>query len=122
MGRKFGTAAGALALATALGTGAAVAHHGWSQYDDGVELDLTGEVLEASFANPHAMMQLQAEDGQAWRVILAPPSRMAARGLTDEVLQPGTEATVVGHPHRSDPEEMRAEHVTVNGQTYQMNR
>ena len=112
----------ALALAvTALGTGAAVAHHGWSQYDDGVELDLTGEVLEASFANPHATMRFQA-DGKAWRVILAPPSRMASRGLTDAVLQPGVEATVVGHPHRSDPEEMRAERVTVDGQTYEMNR
>lgn len=118
--RKSLSAALALVLGAAW-AGDAAAHHGWSQYDSNETLELTGEVQEASFDNPHATMRFEA-DGRTWLVILAPPSRMTARGLTDEILKPGATVTVVGHPHRSDSEEMRAERVTVDGEAFEMRR
>ena len=64
-------------------------------------------------------MKLQTPD-KTWLVVLAPPSRMENRGLPREMLKPGTKASVVGYPNRSDPGEMRAERITVKGQTIEL--
>ena len=48
--------------------------------------------------------------------MLAPPSRMDNRGLSKEMLKPGTNVTVVGYANRGNPEEMRAERITVSRQ------
>jgi hypothetical protein len=53
-------------------------------------------------------------------VVLGPPSRTQGRGLTADVAVPGTEATVMGYPHRSREVEIRVEWVRVNGETFQM--
>jgi hypothetical protein len=52
--------------------------------------------------------------------VLAPPSRMEARGLAKEALKPGAEASVEGYANRSKPEEMRAERITVGGKTIEL--
>jgi hypothetical protein len=36
------------------------------------------------------------------------------------MLNPGTRATVVGYPHRTEPEEMRAERITIAGKTTEL--
>src|SRR5690606_37128691 len=58
--------------------------------------------------------------GKVWLVILAPPFRMQNRGLPSEMLKPGTTVTVVGYPNRTDPAEMRAERISVNGKTTEL--
>jgi hypothetical protein len=58
--------------------------------------------------------------GKTWNVVLAPPSRMENRGLKREMLTPGTEATVVGYPNRTDPQELRAERITIAGKTTEL--
>ena len=58
--------------------------------------------------------------GKTWIAVLAPPSRMEARGLDKALLKPGTTATVVGYPNRDKPEEMRAERITVGGKTVEL--
>ncbi len=57
---------------------------------------------------------------KVWLVVLAPPSRMERRGLPAAMLKVGETATVVGYPHRSDPNEMRAERITINGKTVEL--
>lgn len=97
----------------------ASAHHGWSGYDSGTTLNLTGTIKEAGYEHPHGYVQLEVP-GKTWRVVLAPPSRMESRGLPRTALSPGKTVTVVGYPNRTDPEEMRAERITVEGKTTEL--
>ena len=97
----------------------ASAHHGWSGYDQTKELTFTGKIRESGYEHPHGHIRLEGQ-GKTWIVTLAPPSRMERRGLAASALKPGTEATVVGYPSRSDPSEMRAERITVDGKTVEL--
>ena len=101
------------------GAGWVAAHHGWSGYDSSKTLHLTGAIREAGYEHPHGFVKL-AVDGKVWFVVLAPPSRMERRGLPRTMLQPGKMATVEGYPHRSDPDEMRAERITLDGKTVEL--
>jgi hypothetical protein len=96
-----------------------LAHHGWSGYDGSKTLDLTGVIKESGYEHPHGFVSLEVP-GKTWRVVLAPPSRMQNRGLPKSMLEPGTTATVVGYPNRTDPDEMRAERITVQGKTVEL--
>jgi len=107
-----------LALGVAAAGGAA-AHHGWSGYDSGKVLNLTGVIKESGYEHPHGYLKLEAPD-KLWLVVLAPPSRMENRGLPRAMLAPGARATVVGYPSRTDPIEMRAERITINGKTTEL--
>jgi Family of unknown function (DUF6152) len=112
----------ALVLVAGLALGSApraAAHHGWSGYDSGTTLNLTGTIKEAGYEHPHGYVQLQVP-GKIWRVVLAPPSRMENRGLPRTALSPGKTVTVVGYPNRTDPEEMRAERIIVDGKTTEL--
>ena len=109
----------ASAAAMLLIAGAASAHHGWGSYDASQVLTVTGKIQEMTYANPHGTLKLEAP-GKVWVVILAPPFRMQNRNLPSEVLKVGTTVAVVGYPSRVDPMEMRAEHITVNGQTTEL--
>jgi hypothetical protein len=111
--------AAALVLASVGLAGSAAAHHGWSGYDSGKELTLTGTIQEAGYEHPHGFVKLQVS-GKTWTVVLAPPSRMENRGLKRELLTRGTSATVVGYPNRTDPEELRAERITIAGKTTEL--
>ena len=108
-----------LVLALAIGVPGARAHHGWSGYDSGTTLTLTGTIKEAGYEHPHGSVLLETP-GKTWIVVLAPPSRMENRGLKREMLAPGTTATVVGYPNRTAPDEMRAERITIAGKTTEL--
>ena len=105
-----------------LTAGSALAHHGWSQYDATKTLNVTGVIREASYGNPHGLIRLQVggENGKTWLAVLAPPSRMRSRGLTQDMLKVGTTVTVVGYPHRQNADEMRAERITIAGKTFEL--
>ena len=105
---------------TALGLVAlAHAHHGWSEYDSGNTLKLGGVIQEAGYEHPHGHVRLETP-GKTWLVVLAPPSRMANRGLPSEMLKPGTKAKAVGYPSRNDPNELRAERITIGDKTVEL--
>jgi hypothetical protein len=97
----------------------AVAHHGWSEYDAGQPLTLTGTIKASGYEHPHGHVALQTP-GKTWQVVLAPPTRMENRGLPREALKAGNTVTVVGYPNRSKPEEMRAERITFEGKTVEL--
>ena len=109
----------AVAALLALGAGGAAAHHGWSGYDASKQLTLTGTIREAGYEHPHGSVRLETPD-KTWVVVLAPPSRMENRGLKREMLKPGTTATVVGYPHRTDAEEMRAERIIIGDKSTEL--
>jgi len=106
------------AWATGL-AGVASAHHGWSGYDSGTTLTVTGVIKESGYEHPHGHIRLEVP-GKTWLVVLAPPSRMERRGLTSADLAVGVKVTVVGYPNRTDPVEMRAERISVNGKTVEL--
>ena len=108
-----------LALIAALAVAPALAHHGWSEYDAGKPLKLTGKVVAFGYEHPHGHVRLQTR-GKTWLGVLAPPSRMERRGLERGMLKPGTTVTLEGYPNRDKPEEMRAERITVGGKTIEL--
>ena len=110
---------GTTALAVLLGAAPALGHHGWSSYDSTKEMTLDGVITESGYEHPHGHVKLEVP-GKTWLVVLAPPSRMANRGLPSEMLKPGTKAKAVGYPSRNDPSELRAERITVDGKTVEL--
>jgi hypothetical protein len=106
-------------LALAVVPGIALAHHGWSEYDSSKPLKLTGKILESGYEHPHGYVRLQTPD-KTWHVVLAPPSRMEARGLAKEKITKGASATVEGYANRSKPEELRAERILVDGKAVEL--
>ena len=108
-----------LAAALLLAAPLALAHHGWSEYDDSKPLELKGVIRSSGYDNPHGTVQLDA-GGKTWNVVLAPPSRMASRGLEQKALSAGADAIVNGYPNRSKPDELRAERITIGGKTTEL--
>lgn len=108
-------------LALALVATVALAHHGWSEYDEKKPMTIPGTITESNYANPHGTIKLRAtEGGKVWDVVLAPVSRMQARGLTEDMLKPGTGASVLGYPHRKIATEMRAENITIDSKKVEL--
>jgi hypothetical protein len=97
----------------------ASAHHGWSSYDETKPLTADGTVKASSWANPHGTATVEA-DGRTWEVVLAPTSRMQARGLTEAMIAPGTRVRVHGYAHKKVANEMRAERITVGDKTVEL--
>ena len=113
------TAVAVALLIFTVGAAPVGAHHGWSGYDSTKELTLTGIIKESGYEHPHGHVRLEVP-GKTWLVVLAPPSRMENRGLPRAGLTAGKKVTVVGYPNRTDPEEMRAERITVDGKTTEL--
>ena len=103
-----------------LSAASATAHHGWSGYDADKPMTLTGVIRESGYEHPHGHVRLEVEGARPWMVVLAPPSRMERRGLPASALATGTKATVMGYPSRTDPVEIRAERISVNGKTVEL--
>lgn len=97
----------------------AIRHHGWANYDQKKVLDYTGTIQSSVYENPHASIQV-TQDKKVWTVILAPVSRMEARGVTADMIKKGTSLRVVGYPHKTVKNEMRAERIFVDGTKYEL--
>ncbi|WP_170984412.1 DUF6152 family protein [Rhodoligotrophos defluvii] len=115
---RHATLAFAFALAL-LPAGLAEAHHGWSSYDANTVLRFEAPIQEVSYQSPHGLLVVE-HDGKRWEVVLAPPSRMQARGLPREDLTVGKTVIIEGYPSRRDEGELRAERITVDGRTVEL--
>lgn len=82
-------------------------------------LDYTGTIEESTYENPHSTARIKAKD-KTWTVILAPPSRMSDRGVKAQMLNKDASVRVVGYPHLSIEDEMRAERIFINGNKYEL--
>lgn len=117
------------ALISVLLAGAAL-HHGWANYDQDKELDYRGIILKNDIGNPHTYIDFRVTDAaeagdeieiREWNVVLAPVTRMRNRGMTDDsMLAVGDTVRVVGYPHRSINNEMRAERIIIGDVTIEL--
>lgn len=106
-------------LAFAFGAAPVKAHHGWSAYDAGQTLTLEVPLKAVNYRNPHADVHIEHE-GRIWEVVLAPVSRLQARGLPEVDLTEGKTVTIVGYPRRDGTTEIRAERIIVDGRTIEL--
>lgn len=97
----------------------AFAHHGWGSYDADKTLTLDVKLDTVRYANPHAEVQVTYQK-ERWNVVLAPVTRMTARGLPDGALEVGKQVTIVGYPRTDGTREIRAERITVDGKTVEL--
>ncbi|WP_222928079.1 DUF6152 family protein [Luteimonas viscosa] len=108
-----------LALAAALCAVPVLAHHGWGSYDAERVMRFDAPLAEVRIANPHAQVVVEHE-GKRWDVILAPVSRMTARGMADGALAEGKTVTIEGYPRNDGSPELRAERIVVDGKTIEL--
>lgn len=107
------------ALFLALGSGTALAHHGWSWYGT-QDFTLTAKVVETDFGNPHDRLVVEA-DGQQWTLLLSPPARSRRAGLSADLVQVGDTVTAHGHRRESgDLFEMKTERLEVGDKLYNL--
>jgi hypothetical protein len=97
----------------------ATAHHGWSTYDTNKALKIEAPLVDVRYRNPHAEVVIQYQ-GNRWEVILAPISRMEARGVPERALTVGKVVTIEGYPRQDGVREIRAERITVDGETAEL--
>ena len=88
--------------------GVASAHHAFSaEYDADRPITLTGTVTLLEWTNPHARLYIDApgDDGEIvnWDLELGPPNGLMRQGWRRDSLLPGTEVTVEGFRHRTNP-------------------
>lgn len=108
-----------LPIAAAFAAAPLAAHHGWSSYDANKTITVTAPLTALSWGNPHGSAKV-AYGGKTWDVILAPVSRMEARGLTQAMLGPRQRVTLVGYPRTDGTREMRIERVIADGKTVEL--
>ena len=95
------------------------AHHGWGSYDAANPITIEGRITQSSYQNPHATVRLKAPEKE-WTVTLAPVSRMSLRGATADKIAVGKTISAYGYPSKVQADEMRAEWIKVDGETYQL--
>jgi len=95
----------------------ALAHHGWRWTDSG-DFELTGIITDADLGNPHGVLTIDA-DGETWTAEVGQPWRNERAGLTDAMMAPGTEVTILGE-RSADPAQLvvKAEVVVIGGERY----
>ena len=106
-------------LAAVVAPGAASAHHGWGSYDANKAFTISAPVESLACTDPHAHVMLKYQ-GATWEATLAPLFRMQARGLSQDMLKPGTMVAVEGYPSTQKQHEMRAERITVAGKSVEL--
>lgn len=101
--KKFFAAAMVIGLAAA--SPSAVAHHSFAMFDRSHTITVSGTVHEFQWSNPHAYIQLMAENEQGreveWSLEMGAPMYLYARGWRPRTLRPGMEVTIDLYPLRS---------------------
>ena len=97
----------------------AIAHHGWSSYDNDKTIRVTAPLTKVTWGNPHGAAKVMWQ-GKRWDVILAPTARMEARGLSRAMLTSRRPVTLVGYPRRDGTAEMRIETVIAGGKSVEL--
>ena len=98
---------------------AAFAHHGWSSYNEADPVTLSGPLHDVEWTNPHGTAKMTWQDKE-WDVVLAPVSRMTARGLAKDEIDDGQRVTLTGYVRRDGTAEMRIERITVGDKTVEL--
>ena len=96
-----------VSAAGALLASAALAHHGFGNFDRNGEVAIKGTVTGVDFVNPHSWLYLAVtkEDGQTanWRCEMRAATVLRRSGWSPEMFKSGEEVTITGSPDRDDP-------------------
>jgi hypothetical protein len=92
-----------LVIGTIAGSFPVDAHHSYAQYDACVDFTLTGEVTSISWANPHVVLVVDADDGVSYRIEWGSIVQLRQGGVTDDALAVGDELSILGSRNK-DPE------------------
>ena len=88
-------------LAVALCSSGALGHHSAGVYFDvDAVIELSGEVAEAVWRNPHVYFTVQAADGESWNVESNSVSILRRMGLTEGLVNAGDRVQIAGWPGR----------------------
>ena len=100
------------------GTGAALAHHSFSQeFDSTKPMTLQGKVVKFEWVNPHSWIHIdvvnrQTGAHQTWRVEGGAPSALLRRGWNRNSLPAGTSIIVNGYASRDNDTRASAAEIT----------
>jgi hypothetical protein len=104
------TLAGCL-LALATSSGAQAHHSVATSFDAARRVEITGEVVEWRFRNPHSLLVVDGtavvdgvptgEGVQRWEIESSASASMRAMGIDETTFRPGDRVTVSGIPHRN---------------------
>ncbi len=73
------------------------AHHGWSGYQEVIEMSAT--VTELKLGHPHDRLVANDDSGQEWNLLLAPPARNRRFGFSEESISVGDAIVLFGQKH-----------------------
>jgi hypothetical protein len=108
------------AMAMALFTMQAFAHHGWAWAEE-EQSELKGTITEISMAPPHPALRVKAEDGRLWQVDLGNPNQTQRSGFTGDTAKAGDDITVLGNRSKEpNKAHIKAVRITVGGKQYDM--
>lgn len=107
------------AVAAMLPMMAAQAHQGWSSYDAGQVLTIDAVLKDLNWGIPHGSAKVRWKQAD-WDVVLAPVSRMEARGLTQDMIDNGQTVTLIGYPRTDGAKEMRIERLIIGNKTVEL--
>jgi hypothetical protein len=93
-----------LSVAALLVGAPTLAHHSFSMFDMGKEIELKGSVREFQWTNPHIWVQVlvTGADGKTveWSIEGNSPSTLSRQGWSKRSLVPGETVTMTVHPLR----------------------
>ena len=115
----------AAVAASALGAGAAFAHHGFGRFDRTQEVTFSGTLTGIDFVNPHSYLRFDAVDADGvvtqMRCEMRAATLLRRSGWTQEMFILGAHVDVYGFAHRDDPSSCYLENLTV-GDAPEVNR
>jgi hypothetical protein len=83
---------------------AAVAHHGWVDFDEKTERTVEGTVTAFYFVNPHCVVEFDVKDEnggvQKWQGEFASKLELSRKGWNPASLEAGEHLTFIGHPSK----------------------
>lgn len=95
------------------------AHHGWSSYNEAEPVTISGPLKDVVWGNPHGTAKMNWREKE-WDVVLAPVTRMTARGLSLDEIDEGQRVTLTGYVRRDGTAEMRIERIQVGSKTVEL--
>jgi hypothetical protein len=89
-------------VGVALASGAASAHHSYTQYDRCKPTSIEGEIESIVWTNPHVLLNVRTTEAGAYRVEWWDLLRLERNGFPKGVLQAGDRVVITGSVNR-DP-------------------
>jgi hypothetical protein len=94
-------ALGCLALFTgAVAALPVAAHHSFAMFDNTRSVTLHGTVSEFKWQNPHAYLEIDAENGRHYTLEMTSPNMMSRGGWTSRTIRTGDVVTAIMAPLR----------------------